>query len=158
MILFVVVGMKILQGKGFLSMKHFCLLAGVLKISEGYKDGSFLYVRRVSVIELLRHENAKLKLELHEMEHERECVRQAECGMGRMKHCENMKVKTTFECHSGIVCWLRERPHGYVIIGNPALCFAQIIIMTSQFRIFAYSVDLLEVFCRLQFVSLLQYW
>jgi len=104
MILFVVVGMKILQGKGFLSMKHFCLLAGVLKISEGYKDGSFLYVRRVSVIELLRHENAKLKLELHEMEHERECVRQAECGMGRMKHCENMKVKTTFECHSGIVC------------------------------------------------------
>jgi hypothetical protein len=34
--------------------------------------------------------------------------------MGRMKHsCENMKVKTNFECHSGIVCWLRERPHGY---------------------------------------------
>jgi hypothetical protein len=107
MILFVVVGMKILQGKGFVSMKHFCLLAGVLKVSEGYKDGSFSFshMRRVSVIELLRHENAKLKLELHEMEHEREWVRQAECGMGRMKHsCENMKVKTTFECHSGIVC------------------------------------------------------
>lgn len=67
MILFVVVGMKILQGKRFVSMKHFCLSAGVSKVSEGYKDGSFSfsYVRRVSVIELLRHENAKLKLELH---------------------------------------------------------------------------------------------